>query len=89
MSQDKDCKIQRKLTQDWTKEIKLKEYLKTVSRSKRDCSEEIHTGYIQLEKPLTKFPTGSTYEGKYNSVGFAGIGVYVFPHGNSYIINYL
>lgn len=70
-----------RLTQDWSREIRLPKFLKTYSRIKGACSQDFHPGQVQIEKPLHTFPTGSTYEGKYDSVGFAGFGVYKFPHG--------
>ncbi|KAG5893737.1 hypothetical protein JTB14_001381 [Gonioctena quinquepunctata] len=73
--------LNRRLTRDWSREI---ESTSSILKAKVKGGSRLHRGFIQLEKPLEKFVTGSTFEGKQDSLGFAGLGTYVFPHGAIY-----
>ncbi|XP_023017935.1 MORN repeat-containing protein 5 [Leptinotarsa decemlineata] len=74
----------RKLTVDWTKEIHSKDVSFAKLRQRGDVELRIHHGYIQIDKPLEKYVTGSSYEGRHDSLGFAGFGTYKYPHGAVY-----
>ncbi|KAJ8968936.1 hypothetical protein NQ314_002028 [Rhamnusium bicolor] len=73
--------IARKLTSDWNREIKLDSGPSPICRYKGDLAAWRHHGYIQVSKSVQNFCTGSTYEGNYDSLGFAGLGEFVYPHG--------
>ncbi|KAJ8942960.1 hypothetical protein NQ318_016735, partial [Aromia moschata] len=77
-------KKERKLTSDWHREIKLDYVLAPLYRYKGDSVTKRHPGYIEICQSLREFCTGSSYEGNYNSLGFAGLGEYVYPHGVRY-----
>lgn len=72
----------RKLTKDWGREIKLGSGVFSIYRfNRREAITGRHPGFIEYAKSTTKFCTKSSYEGNYNSVGFAGYGEYIYPHG--------
>lgn len=72
----------RRLTKDWGNAI---EALPDSKRITHLHTHQNHIGFIQVEKERTKFCTGSSYEGKYDALGFAGFGTYIFPHGAKYV----
>ncbi|KAJ8973502.1 hypothetical protein NQ317_019611 [Molorchus minor] len=76
---------ERKLTYDWHREIKLNSVLlPPLYRIKGDLATKRHPGYKQTFRDIKEFCTGSTYEGNYNALGFAGVGEYIYPHGVIY-----
>ncbi|KAF2885108.1 hypothetical protein ILUMI_21042 [Ignelater luminosus] len=77
------------LSYDWDNVVTLSEEKKVrkVSRSMEDVLVQHtykHQGYIQFERSAFHFSTGSTYTGKWNSIGMEGNGDFQFPHKVEY-----
>ncbi|KAH1005154.1 hypothetical protein HUJ04_006190 [Dendroctonus ponderosae] len=78
-------KVRKTLTPDWDK-VGLKKpssvFCKRVDYFPGYGG--LHPAQAEQEKPLEHFASGSSYEGSWNALGFAGFGTYVFPHGAIY-----
>ncbi|CAG9815717.1 unnamed protein product [Phaedon cochleariae] len=70
----------RKLTVDWFREITVPGALTGIPSIRTNA----HPGYLRRAVPEETFCTGSTYKGQVDSLGFAGVGTYVYPHGAVY-----
>lgn len=73
------------LSYDWDNVVTESEgkKIRKVSRSIEDVlvkDSYKHRGYVQFERSEVHFCTGSTYTGKWNSVGMEGYGAFHFPH---------
>ncbi|VEN60305.1 unnamed protein product, partial [Callosobruchus maculatus] len=64
------------ISRDWS-EIFQNNKLHTLSRT------ILHPRYMDTSETQRsmRFCTGSSYRGGYNDFGFAGWGVYIYPHG--------
>nr|CAI5833104.1 unnamed protein product [Callosobruchus analis] len=66
---------EQSLNRDWSdvfKNDRLNSFSQTVLQA-RAAMPETETSM--------RFCTGSSYRGGYNNLGFAGLGVYIYPHG--------
>ncbi|XP_023011530.2 MORN repeat-containing protein 5-like [Leptinotarsa decemlineata] len=75
---------QRKLTADWHNEIRS-HITDVIKHRLVDTDILLHPqASNQKKKPKETFCTGSTYDGQWDYLGFAGHGTYTFPHATKY-----
>nr|CAI5868934.1 unnamed protein product [Callosobruchus analis] len=71
----------KRLTVDWENVVRDQV---TSSRRKSIIHQLKHHGDVEFDTELTRFCTGSSYEGSANNLGFSGVGQYTYPHGVIY-----
>ncbi|CAH0554373.1 unnamed protein product [Brassicogethes aeneus] len=72
------------ITTDWESVLKDDETNIAQVNTEDTQSNHMHAGFMEYERPLEEFCTGSKYEGSWNTLGFSGYGKYIFPHGPTY-----